>query len=170
MNASSVCPPILPSRLFLSPAKDNFIIFQPFSINVMQIISVEIHQQKVSMKELCSKVSASFAVLGFVGGSIDDGSLWGGDVMHHLFPLLLGIKVKETTTTVHSHQLSKSSLLVFYVWMEFLAYHCLQGPTFVCRHFFLCCKVPGLLFFVQSFSLGPVSTLTYITLFPLMSI
>lgn len=81
----------------------------------MQIISVEINQHKISMKELCSKVPASFTVLGPVGGSVDDGSFWGGGVMHHLFPLMVGIKVEESTTTVHSHHLSKSSLLIFYI-------------------------------------------------------
>lgn len=51
------------------------------------------------MKELCSKVPASFAALKLVGGCADDGSFWGGGVMHHLFPLLVGIKVEENITT-----------------------------------------------------------------------
>lgn len=109
----------------------------------MQIISVEINQHKISMKELCSKVPASSAALGLVGGSAEDGSFWGGGVMHHLFPLLVGIKVVESTTTVHSHHLFKSSLLVFHILMKFHAYHCPQGSTFIHRHFFLCCKAPG---------------------------
>jgi len=81
----------------------------------MQIISVEITQHKISMKELCSKVPASLAVLGLVGGSVDDSSFWGGGVMCHLFPLLVGIKVAESTTTVHSYHHSKSSMLIFYI-------------------------------------------------------
>lgn len=71
--------------------------------------------------------------------------LWGGGAMHHLFPLLVGIKVEESTTTVHSHHLFKSSLLIFHILMKFHAYHCPQGSTFIHRHFFLCCKAPGLL-------------------------
>lgn len=67
----------------------------------MQIVSVEINQHEVSMKELCSKVPASFTVLGLVGGSIDDGLFWGGGVMCHLFPLLVEIKVEERKATVH---------------------------------------------------------------------
>lgn len=67
------------------------------------------------MKELCSKVPASFAVLGLEGGSVAGGSFWGGGVMRHLFPLLVGNKVEESITTVHSHHLSKSSLLIFYI-------------------------------------------------------
>lgn len=116
----------------------------------MQIISVEINQHKISMKELCSKVPASFAVLGLEGGSVAGGSFWGGGVMRHLFPLLVGNKVEESITTVHSHHLSKSSLLIFYIWMKFHANHCLQGSTFVHRHFFLCCKAPGLLFLFKA--------------------
>lgn len=110
----------------------------------MQIISVEINQHKSSMKELCSKVPASVAGLGLVGGSGDDGSFWGGGVMRHLFPLLVGIKVEESTT-VPSHHRSKSSLLIFYIWRKFRAYRCLRGATVVRRRFFLCCKAPGLL-------------------------
>ena len=116
----------------------------------MQIISVEINQHKISMKEFCSKVPASFAVLGLVGGSLDDSSFWGGGVMRHLFLLLVGIKVEESTTTVHAHHLSRSSLLIFCIWMKFHAYHCPHGSTFVHRHFFLCCKAPGLLFLFKA--------------------
>lgn len=132
----------------------------------MQTISVEINQHKISMKGLCSKVPASSVVLGLVGGSTEDGSFWGGGAMHHLFPLLVGNKVEECTTTVHSHHLFKSSLLIFHILMKFHAYHCPQGSTFIHRHFFLCCKAPGLLF-VQSFSLRAISTLAPIVLLPL---
>lgn len=133
----------------------------------MQIISVEINQHKISMKELCSKVPASSAALGLVGGRAEDGSFWGGGAMHHLFPLLVGITVEESTTTVHSHHLFKSSLLIFHILMKFHAYHCPQGSTFIHRHFFLCCKAPGPPLFVQSFSLRAISTLAPIMLLPL---
>lgn len=79
----------------------------------MQIISTEVKQQKISMKELCSKVSASFAMLKLVGGSADGGLFWGGDVMHHLFPLLVGIKEEESVSTLPLYHLSESPWLIF---------------------------------------------------------
>lgn len=119
----------------------------------MQIISVKIKQRKISMKELCSKVPASFAALKLVGGCTDDGSFWGGGVMHHLFPLLVGIKVEENITTPYSHNLSKSPWLTFILECNSMSATAYGDPR--CPQTFL-----SLLWgsrphvFVQSFSWG----------------
>lgn len=130
----------------------------------MQIMSVKIKQHEISMKELCSKVPASFAVLRLVGGYADDGSFWGGDVMHHLFPLLVGIKVEENITTPYPHNLSKSPWLLY--WNVIPCLPLPMGTHAVHRHFSLCCEAPGLMYLFKA-SPEAISTLNCIILLPL---
>lgn len=121
----------------------------------MQFISVEINQHKISMKELCSKVLASFAVLGLVGGSIGNCWLWGGGVIHHLFPLLVEIKVEEDNCTPPLQELS-----AYFIHLNEIPSLPLPAGIHILPQAFLALlqgSRPPL--FVQSFSLGAIFTL-----------
>lgn len=133
----------------------------------MQITSVETNQHKISMKELCSKVPASSAALGLVSGRAKDGSFWGGGVMHHLFPLLVGIKSGRE----HNH------CTLTPLFQELTAYFphfneipCLPLPTgfhIYSQAFLSLLQGSRPPLFVQSFSLRAISTLIPIKLLPL---